>query len=60
MRAIVAGALLLVIAPCALGAGDDYAIYVYPCPRTTQSPVIDGVLDDACWEEAPAVGGFTL
>lgn len=39
---------------------DDFPIYVYPCPKAGPAPKVDGVLDDAVWEEAPLVGGFTL
>jgi hypothetical protein len=51
--------LLLGSVPAAFGQ-DDYPIYVYPCPKAEPAPKVDGVLDDAAWEEAPLVGGFTL
>lgn len=41
-------------------AADDYPVYVYPCPRAEQPPNVDGVLDDACWQQAPLVSGFTF
>ena len=30
-----------------------------PALKTDQPPVIDGVLDDACWQDAPRTVGFT-
>jgi hypothetical protein len=33
---------------------------LYPCPRADAPPVLDGVLDDPCWDAAPLVSGFTL
>ena len=30
-----------------------------PAVKTEQPPVIDGVLDDACWQDAPRAIGFT-
>lgn len=42
-------AALLSTAPC---AGE---VSVYLCPRTSAPPVIDGRLDDAAWNDAPAV-----
>ncbi len=41
-------------------AADDYPIYVYPCPKAETPPEIDGKLDDAVWQQAPLVSGFTL
>lgn len=32
---------------------------MYECPRADQRPVIDGKLDDACWQAAPKTGQFT-
>lgn len=51
--------LLLSTASCAVLAGDDYAILVYPCPLAKEPPKIDGRLDEACWQEAPLVSAFT-
>ncbi|MFQ6098220.1 MAG: sugar-binding protein [Armatimonadota bacterium] len=59
MRHIVV-ALTILTAASASCAADDYPIYVYPCPRASAAPVIDGLLSDDCWRNAPAVGGFTL
>jgi hypothetical protein len=33
---------------------------MYECPRTAVPPVIDGRLDEACWQQAPVTGQFTL
>ena len=41
-------------------AADSFPILVYPCPRATAAPRVDGRLDDACWRDAPLVSGFTL
>ena len=30
-----------------------------PALKTDQPPTIDGVLDDACWQDAPQATGFT-
>lgn len=51
---------LLLVTGALLHGQDEYPIYVYPCPKADPAPRIDGVLDDAVWEEAPLVGGFTL
>ena len=40
-------------------AGDAFPIKVYPCPRFTRPPKIDGRLDDPCWQAAPVASGFT-
>lgn len=39
----------------ALGAGD---LRLYEAVRTSQAPVLDGRLDEACWASAPAAEGF--
>jgi len=41
-------------------AADRFPINVYLCPRTEQAPVLDGKLDDAVWQRASLVSGFTL
>jgi len=41
-------------------AADDYAILVYPLPRATVPPVIDGSPADTVWASAPTVSAFTL
>ena len=51
--------LTLLCAACALAAGDDYEIKVYPCARADQPPVLDGDLCDAAWQRAPVVDEFT-
>jgi len=38
---------------------EEYPIYVYPSQRAATPPKLDGVLDDACWKDAPVVGRFT-
>jgi hypothetical protein len=41
--------------------GDDtFPINVYPCPKAETAPVIDGKLDDAVWQQAPVVPGFSI
>jgi len=57
-RMTLALALTLVLAPH-VRAADDYAVKVYPCPRVSAAPKIDGDLSDACWRAAPLVSGFT-
>lgn len=41
-------------------AADDFPIHVYPCPKADVAPVLDGKLDDAVWEKAPLVSGFSI
>jgi len=55
---------LAMIIICAVGASaclaaDDYEIKVYPCPLADKPIVVDGALNEACWNQAPLVGGFT-
>jgi hypothetical protein len=58
MRAIrVLGLLVGLALP--LPAGDDFPINVYPCPRAETAPTIDGSLEEAVWQQAPLVSGFT-
>jgi hypothetical protein len=59
MRYCCVLALLLVVARPVLAA-DGFPINVYPCPRAEAAPVLDGKLDDAVWQQAPLVSGFTL
>lgn len=59
VRALQYGLALLLLASVAL-AEDEFAIQVYPCPRATTAPVLDGALDDAVWQTAPVVSGFTI
>jgi hypothetical protein len=40
-------------------AKDDWPILVYPCYQADEPPLIDGRLDEACWDKAPVIGGFT-
>jgi hypothetical protein len=51
----IAPALLLLMLNCA-GAAERPAFDALP---TEQPPVIDGRLDDACWQTAPALTNFT-
>jgi hypothetical protein len=39
---------------------DSFPIHVYPCARAGAAPVLDGKLDDAVWQRASLVSGFTL
>jgi hypothetical protein len=59
MRHCSALVLLLALGRPVLAA-DSFPINVYPCPRTESAPVLDGKLDDAVWQQAPVVSGFTL
>ena len=52
--------LIAMLFTAPLLAQDDYPILIYPCPKAEVAPAIDGALDDAAWESAPMVGGFTL
>jgi hypothetical protein len=52
--------LLICALACSAAAGaDEYPIKVYPCPRLSPAPKIDGDLSDASWKKAPLVSGFT-
>jgi hypothetical protein len=35
-----------------------FASWVYPCPKVTSAPTIDGKLDDDAYSSAPIAGGF--
>jgi hypothetical protein len=50
--------LICALSCLGLFAADDFPIYVYPAPMAKTPPKIDGVLDDACWKDAPVVSGF--
>ncbi len=55
---------LAMIVTCAVGtslcpAADNYDVKVYPCPLADKPIVVDGALDETCWNQAPLVGGFT-
>ena len=41
-------------------AADDLPVMVYPAPKAKAAPVLDGKLDDACWQQPPLVSGFTF
>lgn len=56
-KALISAALFtFAIATCY--AADDHPILIYPCPAAQGPPVIDGKLDDSCWQDAPLVSGF--
>ncbi len=57
-RRLLVCVLVCPVAGVVLGA-DDYPIKVYPCPRLSPAPKIDGDLSEACWKKAPLVSGFT-
>ncbi|MEN6302420.1 MAG: sugar-binding protein [Armatimonadia bacterium] len=59
MRILTVSLLMLGLVLPALAA-DDLPINVYPAPRADVAPVLDGKLDDALWQQAPLVSGFTL
>lgn len=58
MRPILSYLVLFCVVGAAV-ADDDYKNKVYPCPRLTPAPKIDGAVNDACWQKAPVVSGFT-
>lgn len=41
-------------------AGESRVVALHDVPQTTLPPVIDGSLDDACWEGVPAITGMVL
>ena len=41
-------------------SADNFPIWVYPAPKAAQAPVLDGKLDDACWQAAPKANDFAL
>lgn len=57
-RFALATVLVLALARLA-GAADSFPINVYPCPKADPAPVLEGKLDDAVWQQAPLVSGFT-
>jgi hypothetical protein len=58
MRNLAAIALLVGTTGAAL-AEDTYDIKVYPCAKATGPITVDGALDEAAWQAAPLVTGFT-
>ena len=52
--------LLLLALGLPVLAADSFPINVYPCPRAKSAPVLDGKLEDAVWQDAPVVSGFTV
>ena len=64
-RVIVFRGLLLVLVVFGLWAGgvsgevgDASRVKVIQAVRAEVVPVLDGKLDDSCWDQAPAVSGF--
>ena len=57
MRPIVSVALSLLAAGLALAA-EPAEVAFYQCPQCVTAPVIDGQLDDAAWQAAPAMDHF--
>ena len=55
-RIMLAGLVLLAVGA---RAADDFPIGVYPVPRVDGTLTLDGRLDDAAWQQAPLVSGFT-
>ena len=60
MRSLAVMIVVLVGAVSTAVAADNLPINVYPCPRAEPAPVLDGRLDDAVWQRASLVSGFTL
>lgn len=56
---LLIGWALVALAGAAV-AQDDFPINVYPCAKAATAPVLDGALDDAAWQQAPLVSGFTM
>ncbi len=59
MRTASLAAAICLLACACVSAEDSYDIKVYPCPRAYAAVVIDGALDEADWNRAPQVTGFT-
>jgi hypothetical protein len=59
MRISAAVAVLCCALPCVGHAEDSFDIKVYPCPEASGPIVVDGVLSEAAWQDAPLVTGFT-
>ncbi len=57
-RTVLVG--LAVLAAAWAQAADSFPIGVYPVPRVDAALELDGKLDDASWQAAPLVSGFTL
>ncbi len=57
-RTVLVGLAVLVAAW--VQAADSYPIGVYPVPRVDGALELDGKLDDASWQAAPLVSGFTV
>lgn len=57
-RTAAAVLLLVALASCAL-AEDAWEIKVYPAPKASGAILVDGVLNEPAWQEAPLVSGFT-
>jgi len=53
---------LVLLATASTACADDpkpsYPSWVYPCPKVTTAPTIDGKLGDAAYRGAPVAGGF--
>ena len=52
--------VIATISPVAFAAGDDLPVLVYPSALAQLPPEVDGLLDDACWTDAPAASSFTV
>jgi len=51
--------LMLVGSACFAQKAKLVADNIALCPRAQKPPVIDGMLDDACWRSGPRISGFT-
>ena len=51
--------VLLAATAASAFAADSFPVKVYPCPRFSSPPKIDGRLSEACWRTAPVASGFT-
>lgn len=56
----VTSVLILALGATCLAADDQpvFPSWVYPCPKVTSAPTIDGEVDDAAYQNAPVAGGF--
>jgi len=59
MRSLAAIAIPCCALSCMAHAEDSYDIKVYPCPKASGAIAVDGVLNEAAWQAAPLVTGFT-
>ena len=53
--------IVVLVGAVSLGfAADSFPVNIYPCARAKSAPALDGKLDDAVWQRASLVSGFTV